>query len=151
MKRKDHRINTIVSLRFIFYLGGWLSYTLWREMSRKSIDVKYFPHLTWLLSFEVFHNELAGKRCDEIIENIDRVYKQVCWSPFLGRKAFDKELHTDSSLLNIFLDMRVYCTNPGQDLIDLIGFPKLSRLEWYFFVWWRCLSKSWWCWSCCYV
>jgi len=26
---------------------------------------------------QVFHNELAGKRCDEIIENIDRVYRQA--------------------------------------------------------------------------
>ena len=50
------------------------------------------------LTFEVFHNELAGKRCDEIIENIDRVYRQVYIHvdhQSLGKKAFDKELHMD--------------------------------------------------------
>ena len=42
---------------------------------------KIFP--TFDLTFEVFHNELAGKRCDEIIENIDRVYRQVYYTYML--------------------------------------------------------------------
>ena len=50
------------------------------------------------LTFEVFHNELAGKRCDEIIENIDRVYRQVYIHvdhQSSGKKAFEEELHMD--------------------------------------------------------
>ena len=59
---------------------------------------KIFPTFDLTLSFEVFHNELAGKRCDEIIENIDRVYRQVYIHvdhQSSGKKAFEEELHMD--------------------------------------------------------
>ena len=53
---------------------------------------KIFPTFDLTLSFQVFHNELAGKRCDEIIENIDRVYRQVYYTYMLITIPWEKRL-----------------------------------------------------------